>query len=424
MKEYNLDLHLHGLHSGGVSKNMTLPVIAEQSVLKGTNVLVTGDITHKKWLDHVKKNLEEESNGVYTDLRKNCHFIIGTELEDSQSIHHLAYLPSIGGAEELREKLFPFGNLDGVMCGRPKLRLTPEQLAEKVDSVGGILGPAHAFTPYTGIYAKYDSLKEAYASMHEKLLFLELGLSADSGLADTVSQNHGYSFLSNSDSHSPWPLRIGREFNRVKMRKPDFASLKKALEQKEEKLITLNAGLDPREGKYHATACNSCFSKYSLEHAEHLNWRCTKCRGQIKRGVRDRIKMLSTENAKSPGFRPRYMHMLPLAEIIQQAVNTKGINTVAVQSKWRDFVDAFGNEISALLDAKQEELEEVDKNTAENIIAFRNSLVLYIPGGGGEYGRPIICKTREEYEGKKLELKNELLGTSDADRQRTLNQFQ
>ncbi len=424
MLELNLDLQMHGLYAGGVSKNMEIPVMAEQSKLKGLDALVTADILHKKWFEHVKKNLVEESNGVYADLKGKCNFIVGGEVEDNRRIHHLFYLPSLESATELREKILGFGNLDCILCGRPKLRLSAEQIAEKVVECGGIFGPAHSFTPYTGIYAFYDSLKGAYGAMHEKLKFIELGLSADSYFADLIKENHSYAFLTSSDAHSPWPNRIGREFNRIKMRKPDFASLKKAIEEKDEKLITLNAGLDPREGKYHATACNSCFAKYRIGKAEALKWRCVKCQGEIKRGVRDRIEMIADFKEEThPEFRPPYLHLLPLAEIIQAAVNSKGVNTRAVQSRWLSLVEKFGNEIFVLVDAKETELREADKEVAEKIIAFRKGFVLYIPGGGGNYGKPIICSSEKEMQEKKKELYRELEGISEEGMQKTLGEY-
>lgn len=420
---------MHGKYAGGVSRSMEIPLMAEQSRLKGLDVLVTADILHSNWAMHVKNNLEEEGNGVYHDLKGNCHFIVGGEIEDNLRVHHLFYLPSLESAQELREKILGTGKagvLDCAMCGRPKMKLTAEEFAENVHDAGGIFGPAHSFTPYTGIYAHFDSLKNAYGAMHPHLKFIELGLSADTDIADTMKENHGYAFLTSSDAHSPWPARIGREFNRMKMERPNFRSLKRAIESRDpdEKLITLNAGLNPREGKYHCTACNSCFAKYSGQQAEQLKWKCVSCRGEIKRGVRDRIAMLSdTEKGIHPRFRPPYIHMLPLAEIIQLAIGTKGTNTKSVQSKWTDFVERFGNEIFILVDAQEQELAEVDKAIAGKIISFREGRVLYIPGGGGEYGRPIICDTQEELELKKVELAKELSGVSEIAGQKTLGQF-
>ncbi len=420
---------MHGKYAGGVSKNMEIPVMAEQSRLKGLQVLVTADILHKTWFEHAKNSLEEESNGIYRDIGGKCHFIVGGEIEDNLRVHHLFYLPSLESAWEMREKMLSTGKagvLDCSMCGRPKMRLTAEEFAAQVHDAGGIFGPAHSFTPYTGIFAHFDSLKNAYGQMHEHLKFIELGLSADTDMADTMKENHDYAFLTSSDAHSPWPNRIGREFNRVKMQKPDFKSLKKAVENRDgdDKLITLNAGLNPREGKYHCTACNACFAKYSIEQAEALKWKCLNCRGEIKRGVRDRITMLSdTKPGAHPKFRPPYMHMLPLAEIIQACLGDKSTNTKAVQSKWINFVGRFGNEIYVLVDAKESELAEIDRAIASKIISFRQGRVLYIPGGGGEYGKPVICDTQEELEAKKIELARELSGISEIAAQRTLGEF-
>ncbi len=424
MDEYNCDLHFHGPYAGGVSKNMTVPVIAEQAKLKGLQVVSTSDILHKKWFEHVKREIVEEGNGIFRHRNFGTYFIVGTEVSCQDNVHHLIYLPDFARAEELREKLRKFGDLDGIMSGRPRLKLNAEALAALVCDSNGIIGPSHAFTPYFGVYAHFDSVQKAYGELGKNVHFIELGLSADSYWADLIEENHRYSFLTCSDSHSPWPHRIGREFTRMKMEKPDFGNLKKALFEKEEKKITLNAGLNPKEGKYHCTACSSCFTKFSMEQAGQLKWRCLKCKSAIKRGVRDRIKMLANfSGEKHPSFRPKYLHLLPLAEIIQAAVGVNNVNTQKVQAAWRDFVDKFGNEIKILVDVPEEELREFNAEIGKKIIAFRKGWVHYIPGGGGNYGKPIICDSAEEFERKAIELKDELAGKSDLAGQKTLGEF-
>ncbi|MDO8625805.1 MAG: phosphotransferase, partial [Candidatus Diapherotrites archaeon] len=161
MKSFDCDLQLHGKYASGVSKNLTIPLLASQAQKKGLEVLVTGDIQHREWLDHVKAELVEDMNGVYTDLDQRVHFIIGTEVEDQNRLHHLIYLPDLTRAEEFREAVKKHGVLDCSMCGRPKLRLSPAAIAQIVADLGGICGPAHAFTPYTGLFSKYDSVQEA-----------------------------------------------------------------------------------------------------------------------------------------------------------------------------------------------------------------------------------------------------------------------
>ncbi len=423
MTEFNCDLHFHGPYSTGVSKNMLVPVIAEQSRLKGLDVCGTADLLQGTWMKHLKENIVEKENGVFSDKKELLHWIPQVELQCNKRVHHLVFLPDFASAENLKKSLAGKAVFDSWGCGRPVVRLSAEEIAGKVKDAGGMIGPAHAFTPYFSVYAFFDSIKEAYASMGPEISFLELGLSADTFFADMVPENREYQFLSNSDSHSPWPYRIGREFTRIEMREPSFKELKNALEKKEEKRIKLNVGLDPREGKYHLTACNSCYAAYSLNDAKSLNWRCPKCGGSIKRGVRDRIEMLSQGNSKSPGFRPPYQHSVPLAEIIQLALGVQGTNTAAVQGMWRDFVDRFGSEINALVDAKEEELKEVNPRVGMKIVSFRKGWVNYVPGGGGQYGKPVICDSKKEFEEKQKEVDQALKEKSDFRGQKTLGEF-
>ncbi|MFH1587972.1 MAG: endonuclease Q family protein [Candidatus Diapherotrites archaeon] len=410
MKEFNCDLHFHGPQSSGVSKNMLLPVIAKQSELKGLHVVSSADLLNAKWFEHVKKNLTEEENNVFSVRDSDTKVILGTEINCNKRVHHLIYFPSIESALELKEKLKGKAIFDSWGCGRPTIHAGAEEIAEQVKDIGGIIGPAHAFTPYFSVYAHFNSLKELYGEQEKNIYFMELGLSADTNLADLISENHKYNFLTNSDSHSPWPFRIGREFNRIKMLKPNFDSLKKALKEKEEKLITLNVGLNPREGKYHLTACTKCFAKYSLEQSQKLNFKCMKCAGEIKKGVKDRIMELKdSDEGIHPKFRPPYMHSVPLAEIIQSHFKVKNVNSVKVQSNWQDLIDKFKTEITILVDAPIEEIIEENSEIGKTIDSFRKGFIVYDSGGGGNYGTPYICHSIKECELKRKEIKEKNL---------------
>lgn len=423
MKELNADLHLHSLYSGGVSKNMQIPMLAEQAKLKGLQMLATGDILCKQWLEHVEKHLEKKNN-CFEFEEHGINFILSTEINDEHNVHHLVFLEDFSNVNELREKLAKFGELDGKGFGRPTIKLNAEELAEKVLECNGLIGPAHAFTPYFSIYSHYNSLKECYGKNFEEIKFIELGLSADSYFADLIEENHSVEFLTASDSHSPWPNRLGREFIRVKMKKGNFSELRKAFEKKNERGISLNVGLDPREGKYHCTACSNCFAKYSSKEAEKLGWKCIKCKGNIKKGVKDRIIELADFSEEiHPEKRPPYLHIIPLAEIIKIALNMQSENTQKVQSIWRDFVETFKSEIQVLVDEPIINLEEINEIVAKKIEAFRNGWVLYKAGGGGNYGTPIICSSEKEMEIKRIELRNELDCASSFRYQKTLKEF-
>ncbi|MFA4907338.1 MAG: phosphotransferase, partial [archaeon] len=178
------------------------------------------------------------------------------------------------------------------------------------------------------------------------------------------------------------------------------------------------------EGKYHCSACNSCYAKFSLAEAGKLGWKCPNCNGAIKKGVRDRIMELANHKEEiHPDFRPDYSRLLPLAEIIQLSMGIASPTNEKVQAKWKEYIDAFGTEINVLVEAKAEDLLCTDKSSAESILAFRNGWVHYIPGGGGNYGKPIICLSQREFDLKKIEMKSELGCGSKKSAQKSLAEF-
>ena len=87
----------------------------------------------------------------------------------------------------------------------------------------------------------------------------------------------------------------------------------------------MNAGFFPEEGKYNRTACTRCYEQYSLNDAVRHQWRCPADGGIIKKGVSDRAKELSGGSEARP--RPPYIHVLPLAQIIQTMEGASSPNT-------------------------------------------------------------------------------------------------
>ena len=390
--EIDADLHIHSRFSGATSSNMRISTIAEQAPLKGLQLVGTGDALHPAWLEEVR-SLEEVEEGIF--LTGSTRFILTVEVEDARRVHHFIILPSPSAAEELRE-MFRKYSVDIESDGRPHLTLKGEEIADMVNDVGGLIGPSHAFVPWTSIYKEYDSLRECYGDA--KLAFLELGLSADTELADTIAELQDITFLSNSDAHSPWPNKLGREFNRFKLSEVSFTELKRALLRQKGNRVVLNVGFDPRLGKYHRTACIKCYTHYELEEAERLRWRCAKCGGRIKKGVRDRIREIATwDEPHHPEHRPPYLRIAPLAEIIAQALNISSVYSSRVQNVWRSLVVAFGSEIRVLVDADPEEIAKVGgEAVAELIRRFRAQDFEIIEGGGGKYGEIVFSKEKAE----------------------------
>ncbi|WP_297421045.1 TIGR00375 family protein [Thermococcus sp.] len=373
------DLHIHSHYSRAVSKAMTIPNLAKNARFKGLGLVGTGDILNPKWEEELLKYAEKVNEGTYE--RDGIRFLLTTEAEDDRRVHHVLIFPSIETVHEMRERLKPYSkNIETE--GRPHVNLSAAEIADLANELDVLIGPAHAFTPWTSLYKEYNSLKEAYGGA--KIHFLELGLSADSEMADRIRAHHGITYLSNSDAHSPMPHRLGREFNRFEIEEATFEEIRRALLKRGGRRIVLNAGLDPRLGKYHLTACSRCYTKYSLEEARAYHWKCPKCGGRIKKGVHDRIMELA-DTEKGPKDRPPYIRLAPLAEIIAMVIG-KGVETKSVRVIWERFLREFGSEIRVLVDVPVEALAEVHDEVAKAVWAYREGKLIVIPGGGGKYG--------------------------------------
>lgn len=380
----NADLHIHSRFSGATSERMNIRSISIEAPRKGIDVVATGDCLHSGWMQEIKNECEMVDDGTF-ELNKT-RFILSTEVEDKRRVHHLLYFPSLSAVEQFKERIKPWSkNLES--DGRPNVNMGGEEIASIAKDVDVLIGPAHAFTPWTAMYAYHDSLKDCYGDHVDYVSFVELGLSADSNYADKIQELHRLTFLTNSDCHSPHPVRLAREFNRFEVKDATFEEVKKAILRIGGNKPILNVGLPPQEGKYNESACISCFTHYTLEEAQRRRWRCS-CGKRIKKGVKDRINERATfSEPRHPDHRPPYIHLIPLAEIITKAIGQHTPFTQSVSKRWNELVSVFGSEISVLID---EDIAEIAKVTVpaitEAIQAFRENKVIIKPGGGGQYG--------------------------------------
>ncbi len=384
----NVDLHIHSKYSGGTSKDMNLRNIIKYSKIKGLDIVGTGDCLNPEYLKEIKEF-------------KDKNIILTTEVEDKDRVHHLIIVPNIEKAEELRERFKKYSK-DIDKEGRPKIYLSGREILEIVREADSLIGPAHAFVPWTSIYKSFDSIYQCY---EKKPDFIELGLSADSDMADMIKELREFVFLSNSDAHSYHPHRLGREFNQLIVDnigglEDNFEEIKRAIKNKK---VIANYGLDPKLGKYHLTACSKCYIKFKLEDAKKFNFKCPECGGRIKKGVYDRVLELSDGKIEHPNFRAKYIKIIPLAEIISLTIG-KGIFTKSVQRIWETFINKYGNEIDVLINADIKELKEIHERVGEAIKLFREGKIYILPGGGGKYGEISFYPIKTNYYKEKITL--------------------
>jgi uncharacterized protein (TIGR00375 family) len=363
------DLHIHSPYSIAVSRFMQPEQLIRGCVTKGIQVLGTGDALQPDWQNGWKPFLENDAGIIVVPQG---------EIEDRSRVHHVILAEDLAQFDQLRDLLA--GTCKSFQSsGRPHVYLSGEEIANAAHDVGALIGPAHAFTPWTAMYAYFDSVPACYGSA--KIDFLELGLSADSSYGASIPDLYDIPFLTNSDAHSPYPGKLGREFNRFRIHNPTAKDVLAAIRAKS---VEMNAGFFPEEGKYNRTACTRCYEQYSLDDAVRHQWRCPADGGIIKKGVSDRAKELSGGSEARP--RPPYVHVLPLAQIIQTMEGTSSPNTKKCRAIYSSFISTFGNEITVLVDVPVAELRVLHPDAAEAISALRDGTVTLHPGGGGKYG--------------------------------------
>lgn len=379
----NADLHIHSPFSASTSPKMSIYNVSLEAPKKGIDIVGTGDCLHDSWLEEIKKcNIVDEGTFELNGTR----FILSTEVETKNRVHHLLYFNSVSAVEEFK-KITKHFSRDLNKDGKPRININGEELASIAKEVEALLGPAHIFTPWTGVYSHYNSLYDCYGNNKNYISFVELGLSADTGYADRIEELNNLTFITNSDCHSPHPIRFGREFTRFEVKDRTFNEIKKGILRKDGNKPTLNVGLLPEEGKYNESACLSCHRHYSSEEALQRNWKC-KCGNKIKKGVKDKIfERADFRESVHPDHRPPYFHLIPLYEIITKSLGLRSPFNVIADKRWGELIEAFGSEIEVLLDVDFDDISRVTVPAiTESLNAFRRGNLVVRSGGGGKYG--------------------------------------
>jgi uncharacterized protein (TIGR00375 family) len=411
------DLHIHGPYSRATSEKMCIEEIARFARIKGLNLVGTGDFTHPKWLDELKETLVPESGtGLYKvakEPQSSVYFMITTEVStifsfgnEAKKVHHVILTPSIENAIQINERLSKYGNL--AIDGRPTLDMTASQLVEEVMELSkeNMVFPAHAWTPWFsifGAFSGFDSVEDCYQDMTKHIYALETGLSSDPPMNWRLSRLDKFALVSNSDSHSFWPWRIGREANVFELKKITYHEVLDAIRCKDSERFKFTIETDPAYGKYHWTGHRNCHVSLSPKEAIKLGNICPVCRKKLTKGVEQRVEELAD---RPQGFKPEnaigFMHLLPLSEIIATVLNTDSPSTQTVWKIYNRLVETFGDEYSVLIDASIDAMSKVvDKKIAEAIVRVREGRVNVIPGYDGVYGK--LALFEEELRGKAVQ---------------------
>ncbi len=397
-KKFIADLHIHSRFSRATSKDMNLFNIAKMCEIKGIDLVVTGDITHPQWLNEIKENLVEDSNGLYT-LKKNrkVKFILGGEIsciykkdEKVRKIHNMVYFPDIESAEKFSKKLEKIGNITS--DGRPIIGLDAKKLLELSLEINEkvIFIPAHIWTPWFSLFGKmsgFDSIYECFEELTGYIFAVETGLSSDPPMNWKLSQLDRFTLVSNSDAHSP--SKIGREANIFEC-DLNYYSIYEVLKDKK-KITTIE--FFPEEGKYHYDGHRKCNVVLNPEEAIKLNNLCPVCGNPITIGVLHRVIEIADRKEVIP--QQSYISLIPLEEIIAQAL---GINPSSkkVKNIYDKLIKSLGNELKILQEIPLEDIKKIGGEIlAYGIKKMRKGEVEVIPGYDGVYGKIIVINEEE-----------------------------
>ena len=392
MNEIFADLHVHiGRSENGkpikitAAKSLNFANIAKECFeRKGIDVVGIIDCASPYVIEDIENFLKtgeayeiEDGGIIYKD--KIC-IILGSEVETTETredgkhgcAHNLCYFPSLKDIKGFSNEMSK--HIHNITLSTQKSDISGYELIDIVEKYNGVLIPAHIFTPFKSYYGNCtERLSRIFKEKYDKIFAVELGLSADTYIADEISELANKNFITNSDAHSL--PKIAREYNKLLVDKISFKEIMKAIKMEDGRKILANYGLDPKLGKYNRSFCEDC--NCSIETPPPATV-CDKCGGtNITMGVYDRIEIIKDQESKSPSFRPKYNYQIPLG--FMPGVGGKTIEKL---------LSNFGTEMTILHKIAKDDIEAaIGAKQAEIIDGARKGQMHIHAGGGGVYGK-------------------------------------
>lgn len=386
------DFHIHSKYSLATSREMDIPHIARSAEMKGIALVGTGDFTHPRWQEELRRDLEPAEGGLFR--HGSTHFILTSEVNNTYRqggrtyrIHNNIFAPSLEVVEKITRGLAPYGKL--ASDGRPTLSISARDLVKLVldASLEAFVVPSHIWTPWFSLYGSnsgFDRIEDCFGPEVAHIFSVETGLSSDPAMNWRVSALDSYTLMSNSDAHSP--TKLGREAN-VFDCELSYYAIRDVLRQKDSSRLLQTIEFFPQEGKYHYDGHRKCNARISPREAILNNDLCPVCGMKLTVGVLHRIESLAD---RAPGFVPEgaipFRSLIPLDEILGEALGV-GVGTAKVTKEYEKLVREFGSEFEVLLEVDREEIERASTpRVAEAVARVRSGNVEVVPGYDGVFG--------------------------------------
>ncbi len=434
------DLHLHSRYSRAVSPQMNPQVMSQVGKQKGLDILATGDWTHPVWYRELRSQLVESEEGLYKikdkgsvindKENKEVRFLLSVEIATiftqggkGRRIHNLVFVPSFETAEKVNKELLKRGfNLSS--DGRPIIGLSSKNLLQMLLEIDerNMLIPAHAWTPWFGIYGQmsgFNSLAEAFDDLAPFVYGIETGLSSDPEMNWQVEELKTRSILSFSDAHSA--PKMGREATVFRLENLSYENIRKAIigpSKKNKELRIKDYGDNkvlytiefyPEEGKYHYSGHRNCNVTMTPEEQRATNGICPVCKRKVTDGVMRRVQELSQEDPRglkkenTEGLvwisdpkhaHPPFVKLVPLLEIISEALEVP-VGSPKAKVVFDTLCSELTSELHILLRESPRQIEKTAagitspdkaKRVAEGVQKVREARIVIKPGYDGVYG--------------------------------------
>ena len=393
MYEIFADMHVHiGRSENGkpikitAARSLNFANIAKECVeRKGIQVVGIIDCASPYVIEDIENFLKngdayelKDGGIIYKD--KVC-ILLGSEVETSEegrngkkgSAHNICFFPYLKNIKEFSKEMS--NHIKNITLSTQRSDLSGYDLIDIVEKYDGILIPAHIFTPFKSYYGNCtDRIKDIFKEKYNKIFAVELGLSSDTFLADTISELEEKTFVTNSDAHSL--PKIAREYNKMLVEDISFKEIVKALKNEDGRKVLSNYGLDPKLGKYHRTYCDNCNNVIETKEPVTV---CPHCGStNVTFGVFDRIELIKDKKeTKSPENRPPYIYQVPLGFV-------PGVGGKTIEK----LLDNFETEMNILHKLSKDDIEAVvGEKVATAIENARTGNAIVHSGGGGNYGK-------------------------------------
>ncbi len=378
-------------------------------------------------------------------------------------VHTLVWVPTLAAADKINQAMTKRGcNLlsDGRPI-IPLTSIEVADLVLNLEPKALII-PAHAWTPWFSVYGAmsgFDTLTEAFGPFAKNVYAVETGLSSSPAMNWRIKELDQRSIVSFSDAHSG--PKLGREATVFEI--PDgnlhydaiYEAIKgtgalggspfgsprqgpttssplppgaKAVTRLEKTRlpapsITYTIEFYPEEGKYHYTGHRLCNVRLGPEETRTKGVTCPVCGKPLTQGVMQRVEELAgrseadlklevvsralvpdgpkVQMTASGAFpqRPPYVMLVPLVEIIAEAVGSP-VTSPRVQTPYQRLTAELGGEFTVLLQAETTDIAKVaGEPIAAGVGKVRRGDIVIDPGYDGVFG---VVKIWRENEAKPL----------------------